>query len=42
MKSPNYLVPSASDPRIGVDRDADGNILGPAAHKPKDFAALFA
>jgi len=41
MKSPDYLVPTATDPRIGVDRDAQGNILGPAAHTPKDFSALF-
>jgi len=42
MTSPDYLVPAATDPRIGVDRDAHGNILGPAAHTPKDYSALFA
>ena len=42
MTSPDYLVVPATDPRIGVDRDASGAILGPAAHTPKDFSALFA
>jgi polar amino acid transport system substrate-binding protein len=42
MTSPDYLVaPTSADPRIGVDRDAKGNILGPAAHTPKDFSSLF-
>ena len=42
MKSPDYLVvPTTPDPRIGVDRDEKGNILGPAAHTPKDYSALF-
>lgn len=42
MTSPDYLVaPTSADPRIGVDRDDKGDILGPAAHKPKDFSALF-
>jgi ABC-type amino acid transport substrate-binding protein len=43
MTSPDYLVlPTSADPRIGVDRDEKGNILGPAAHTPKDFSSLFA
>ena len=42
MTSPDYLVvPTSADPRIGVDRDEKGNILGPAAHTPKDFSSLF-
>jgi polar amino acid transport system substrate-binding protein len=42
MTSPDYLSRPANDPRIGVDRDASGAILGPAAHTPKDYSALFA
>lgn len=42
MTSPDYLVAPQHDPRIGVDRDEKGNILGPAAHSPKDFSSLFA
>jgi len=42
MTSPSYLEKSEKNPRIGVDRDGKGNILGPAAHTPKDFSALFA
>ena len=42
MTSSDYLVAPQKDPRIGVDRDAKGNILGPAAHAPKDYSALFA
>jgi len=42
MTSPDYLVaPTGADSRIGVDRDGKGNILGPAAHTPKDFSVLF-
>lgn len=42
MTNPDYLVAPGRDPRIGVDRDAQGNVLGPAAHTPKDYASLFA
>ncbi|MBN8875171.1 MAG: amino acid ABC transporter substrate-binding protein [Rhodospirillales bacterium] len=42
MTSPAYLVPAEKDPRIGVDRDADGKPIGPAAHQVKDFSAYFA
>ena len=42
LTSNDYLVPTETDPRIGVDRSADGAILGPAAHTPKDYSALFA
>lgn len=42
MKSPDYLAaPTSADPRLGVDRDEKGNILGPAVHTPKDYSALF-
>jgi Alcohol dehydrogenase GroES-like domain len=39
--NPDYLVPPAKNPRLGVDRDANGNILGPGAHTPKDFSSFF-
>ena len=42
MTSSDYLNIPATNPRIGIDRDAAGAILGPAAHTPKDFSALFA
>ena len=42
MKNPDYLVALEGNPRIGVDRGADGAILGPGAHMPKDYASLFA
>jgi len=42
MTSPDYLIKSDKNPRIGVDRDEAGNVLGPAAHAPKDYSALFA
>jgi polar amino acid transport system substrate-binding protein len=41
VSNPDYLVPPPKNPRIGVDRDEVGNVIGPGAHKPKDFAALF-
>jgi polar amino acid transport system substrate-binding protein len=41
ISNPDYLVPPPKNPRIGVDRDEAGNVIGPGAHKPKDFAALF-
>ena len=40
--NPDYLVPPDKSPRIGVDRDASGGVIGPGAHTPKDFSALFA
>lgn len=42
MTSPSYLVKPETNPRIGIDRDEKGNILGPAAHTPKDFSSYFA
>lgn len=41
VADPDFLVPPAINPRIGVDRDANGNIIGQWAHKPKDYSALF-
>ncbi|RYB02556.1 ABC transporter substrate-binding protein [Lichenibacterium ramalinae] len=41
MVNPDYMVAGATDPRIDVDRSADGKILGPAAHTPKDYSSLF-
>ena len=42
VSNPDYTVPPANNPRIGVDRDASGNLAGPCAHTPKDFSASFA
>ncbi|MFI5015152.1 MAG: substrate-binding periplasmic protein [Hyphomicrobiales bacterium] len=42
ISNPDYLVPPEKNPRIGVDRDAAGNVIGPGAHKTKDFSSLFA
>jgi polar amino acid transport system substrate-binding protein len=39
--NPDYLEPPSPNPRIGVDRDASGALIGPGAHTPKDFSALF-
>lgn len=40
--NPDYLVPPEPNPRIGVDRDANDNPIGPAAHNVKAFSSLFA
>ncbi len=42
IKNPDYLVPPAKDPRIGVDRDEKGNLIGPFEHPPRDFTQAFA
>jgi polar amino acid transport system substrate-binding protein len=42
LTSAGYLTPPPYNVRIGVDRDAKGNILGPGAHTPKNYSALFA
>lgn len=42
ISNPDYLVPPEMNPRIGVDRDAQGNVTGPGAHTTKDFGSLFA
>jgi polar amino acid transport system substrate-binding protein len=41
VKNPDYLVPPEPNPRLGVDRDADGHYIGAGAHTAKDFSALF-
>jgi polar amino acid transport system substrate-binding protein len=42
IANPDYLVPPPKNLRIGVDRDADGGVIGPGAHPAKDFSSLFA
>jgi polar amino acid transport system substrate-binding protein len=42
MSDPDYLTPVVPDPRLGIDRDAKGDIIGPNAHAAKDFSGLFA
>jgi polar amino acid transport system substrate-binding protein len=42
LANPDYLVAPAKNLRIGVDRDADDNVIGPGAHPTKDFSSLFA
>jgi len=42
ISNPDYLVPPEKNLRIGVDRDANDNVIGPYAHKSKDFSAVFA
>ncbi len=42
ISNPDYLVPPEKNPRVGVDRDAAGNVVGPGAHQTRDFASLFA
>jgi ABC-type amino acid transport substrate-binding protein len=42
VANPDYLVPPEPNPRIGVDRDASDNAIGPAAHTVKDYSSLFA
>lgn len=41
MSSPDYLVPPSPNPRLGVDRDAQGDIIGAFAHKTKDYSRYF-
>jgi polar amino acid transport system substrate-binding protein len=41
VTSPTYFEPPEANPRIGVDRTADGAIIGPFAHTPKDYSNLF-
>jgi hypothetical protein len=42
ISNPDYLEPPEKNPRIAVDRDAAGNVIGAGAHPTKDFSALFA
>ena len=41
IKNPDYLVPMPVDPRLGVDRDDSGNVLGPFKHALRDFSQAF-
>jgi polar amino acid transport system substrate-binding protein len=41
VQSPTYFVPPETNPRVGVDRTADGGIVGPFAHAAKDYSSLF-
>jgi ABC-type amino acid transport substrate-binding protein len=41
MTSPDYLIPPPTNRRVGVDREESGALIGPGAHKPKDFSAFF-
>ncbi len=42
LGNPDYLVPPAKNPRIGVDRDADGQCHRTRRAPTKDFSSLFA
>jgi polar amino acid transport system substrate-binding protein len=42
VDNPDYLVAPPLNPRLGVDRDAEGGLLGTGAHTPKDFSPLYA
>jgi hypothetical protein len=42
ISNPDYLVAPEKNPRLGVDRDSSGNVIGPGAHPAKDFSSLFA
>ncbi len=42
LDNPDYMVKATTDPRIGVDRTAEGAIIGPGAHQAKDFSSYFA
>lgn len=42
VSNPDYLVAPEKNPRVGVDRDAAGNVIGPGTHPTKDFSSLFA
>jgi polar amino acid transport system substrate-binding protein len=42
INNPDYLIAPEKNLRLGVDRDAAGNVIGPGAHPAKDFSLLFA
>jgi ABC-type amino acid transport substrate-binding protein len=42
ISSPVFFVPPDPNPRVGVDRSPDGQIIGPFAHTASDFSSLFA
>jgi polar amino acid transport system substrate-binding protein len=41
ITNPDYLVPPETNPRIGVDRNEQGEVIGPGAHPRTDFSHLF-
>jgi ABC-type amino acid transport substrate-binding protein len=41
VDNPTYFEPPAISLRLGVDRTADGAIIGPFAHTAKDFSTAF-
>jgi ABC-type amino acid transport substrate-binding protein len=42
VSNADYLVPPPVNPRIGVDRDDKGGLVGAGAHAVKDYSSLFA
>lgn len=42
MENADYLVATTPNARIGVDRDENGNVIGPFSHPARDFAQSFA
>jgi polar amino acid transport system substrate-binding protein len=42
ITNPEYEIPPEKNLRIGVDRDADGNVIGPGKHPTKDYSQYFA
>jgi ABC-type amino acid transport substrate-binding protein len=42
ITNPDYLVPMPENPRLGVDRDESGKIIGKFEHDERDFSAAFA
>lgn len=41
LTSEGYLTPLTEDMRLGIDRDADGKIIGIAEHQTIDFSSIF-
>jgi polar amino acid transport system substrate-binding protein len=41
VDSPTYFEPPANNMRIGVDRTAEGGIIGPFAHTAKNYSTFF-
>lgn len=41
MSDNDYVTAVDPDPRVGVDRDRDGRLVGKFAHAEKDYSALF-
>lgn len=42
ITNPDYLEALPTNPRIGVDRDASGAVIGTFKHDPRDFSHAFA